>query len=242
MNKRAFTLVELLAWRRQTQPAFTLVELLVVIAIIGILAALLFPVLGHAREKANRTECMSNLRQIGIAAVSYADDHEDELPPRYAGGEGNDNIEKENTIEKWGLLYEGKYISNLDVFWCPSRRPEARYSISQPDYGRANYGVGIGGPWCESSYQHRSGTVAVPLKVSHVENPDRISYGIDVYIEDNGVVNGAPACHKDGYYNVLYMSGRVGPFKDVDRYLEAISAQGGGTPTLDGFIYVDQHQ
>jgi prepilin-type N-terminal cleavage/methylation domain-containing protein/prepilin-type processing-associated H-X9-DG protein len=61
---------------------FTLIELLVVIAIIAILAAILFPVFAKAREKANSTTCMSNLRQITIAFSMYTQDN-DEVLPRY---------------------------------------------------------------------------------------------------------------------------------------------------------------
>lgn len=60
--------------------AFTLVELLVVIAIIGILAALLLPVLSHAKERAQRVQCLNSMRQIGIAMHLYATDNKDLLP------------------------------------------------------------------------------------------------------------------------------------------------------------------
>jgi prepilin-type N-terminal cleavage/methylation domain-containing protein len=59
---------------------FTLVELLVVIAVIAILAALLLPALGQAKERARVTQCISNLRQIAVAIKMYVDEHSDRFP------------------------------------------------------------------------------------------------------------------------------------------------------------------
>src|SRR5262245_52299598 len=59
---------------------FTLIELLVVIAIIAILAAILFPVFAQAREKARQSQCISNLRQVGMALTMYAGDYDETLP------------------------------------------------------------------------------------------------------------------------------------------------------------------
>src|SRR5579872_2787695 len=62
---------------------FTLIELLVVIAIIAILAAILFPVFARAREQARKASCISNMKQLGLAALMYTQDYDETWPTMY---------------------------------------------------------------------------------------------------------------------------------------------------------------
>jgi prepilin-type N-terminal cleavage/methylation domain-containing protein/prepilin-type processing-associated H-X9-DG protein len=106
---------------------FTLIELLVVIAIIAILAAILFPVFAKAREKGRQASCESNLKQIGIAVLSYTQDYDETLPSCSFNACGNDPWTIWPTTQPgasgWEALFEGPiqpYIKNDQVLICPS--------------------------------------------------------------------------------------------------------------------------
>jgi prepilin-type N-terminal cleavage/methylation domain-containing protein/prepilin-type processing-associated H-X9-DG protein len=89
---------------------FTLIELLVVIAIIAILAAILFPVFAKAREKARQSSCLSNVKQIGLGFMMYAQDYDETLPGGNVGGTG-----------WWGNAI-APYVKNTQILTCPSKK------------------------------------------------------------------------------------------------------------------------
>ena len=104
--------------------AFTIIELLVVIAIIAILAAILFPVFARAQEAARKTTCASNLRQLGLAAHMYAQDHDEVLPCDYYAC--NSSTTHSRLVAQ--LL---PYVKNMQIFYCPS---VMRIATWMPDY------------------------------------------------------------------------------------------------------------
>jgi prepilin-type N-terminal cleavage/methylation domain-containing protein len=129
-----------------SRKAFTLIELLVVIAVIAILMAILVPVLQHAKEQAKTVVCRSNLRQYGIAARMYLDDHKGRFPDPYTwlyteGGTGGTPDETIMQLEPDGSLWP--YLKLKDIHICPTfkavaqaygGRPHAQYSYSMNAY------------------------------------------------------------------------------------------------------------
>ena len=100
---------------RSRKTGFTLIELLVVIAIIAILAAILFPVFAKARGKARQASCLSNMKQLGLGIMEYAQDYDETYPMSYYY---NNNTDASAGYTHWsGLVVP--YVKSQQIYICP---------------------------------------------------------------------------------------------------------------------------
>jgi len=120
--------------RKGISSAFTLIELLVVIAIIAILAAILFPVFARARENARRASCQSNLKQIGLGLLQYAQDYDEKLPFACVDDGGY----------PWHYTVQ-PYVKSYQLFKCPSYTPST--VVSNAPAAAASYMANGGGSY-----------------------------------------------------------------------------------------------
>ncbi|MDD3805537.1 MAG: DUF1559 domain-containing protein [bacterium] len=183
---------------KSKQRGFTLIELLVVIAIIAILASILFPVFGRARENARKATCQSNLKQLGLAWTMYTQDWDSCMPlqkdyynklSRYVGLKGNESD------------YYDYTNMNGKLFHCPSDSGNAQgrpysYGVNSYVYQRRL----SADPWLQNR--------TTPLMLDDVTNA-----GEKVLMPDNdgntiACVGNEVNRHGDGA-NMLFFDGHV---------------------------------
>lgn len=202
------------------QRGFTLIELLVVIAIIAILAAILFPVFAQARESARMTSCLSNMKQLGLGLMMYAQDSDENYPVIYSGYGMDYTTVTPNDHEGWMWKNAiGPYVKSKGIFGCPSNPaadPDGPSYVSDDRMDRNNayghymekdglmpqsYAMNAGATSWYSARSPDVANAAKPLLLASINRPANLvaigedtwregDFGPDWFTDDSGQCGG----------------------------------------------------
>lgn len=221
-----------------TYRTFTLIELLVVIAIIGILASLLLPALQHSKYSVRKIACASNLKQIGMSTLLYANDFDGEFPPYK-----NNSSSWPWGFSDWGLeksSFYRDYLKTKDIYFCPQdlsngetegARCYPYFPSAEPSSWRVNisYNYFFGrDAWVPQNANHRGGEIFL----KEVKDASRATILADVmrfgqspnytiisnWNHKGMGITGVTTIHKAGG-NMFYVDGHVSWMQGTEKLL-----------------------
>mgnify|MGYP001415174497 CR=1 FL=1 len=212
---------------------FTLIELLTVIAIIGILAAIIVPVVGRVRESARASQCVSNLRQLHAAATLWSNDNRGAMP---SSNGWSRNEAPTDPAYPYQLKNYMNFAAAKNLDWTANPSPmkcETAFALhpaaTSVHFGRT-YSINR---WATSSQMSGSGAAGVaeprklsagyPPTITHIKNPSVMAFFLDGAVEEGGgsyqtnvsathvpTTNGAAIRYVHGdSVNVVFVAGNV---------------------------------
>jgi len=195
--------------------SFTLIELLVVVTILGLLAALILPALGRAREKARQTSCMNNLKQIGLGFTVYADEYDGYITPNNGDFDGkmDHNLIEGGQEYAMAHLLKDRFIEArlLGCLSSQSSGETANFNLTPDDVAEG---------WEKkvdtfSAYVYRETFNKCDKKIANVSSGGQRR---DAVLMDFNLskVNSKIYTHEFKYVNILYKEGHVKGAKNVE--------------------------
>jgi len=200
---------------KRIRGGFTLIELLVVIAIISILASMLLPALGKAKEKGVAIYCAQNLHQIGLALFMYGDDSEDRLPLSSARiGDPNAGIWTNSPVP-WTRALAPYYGNNTNILRCPGfnayyRRSGCNYFMGSVAFA---FDLNSSNSWTPASVSLRSIVYPSFYVLSGDCNYPSYTNNADINNNDVDVLFSLPSPTHNNRVNVLFADWHIKNYK-----------------------------
>ncbi len=179
--------------KRRTPTSFTLIELLVVVAIIAVLVAILLPALSAAREQAKAAECASNLRQLGLGILNYAENHNGVMYKAYV--DEYDWRVHPSSWWTWALYLTG-YLPHPEAAGGDSRSRIWRCPTAETDAAGNGCKAAVNYTYLRmyNEYWWETTTTAMWCRLDGIDNPSRQIFLIDGVLRGEDLGGGSAGC------------------------------------------------